>query len=93
MIVLVKRLYQFDFISIWSVFLSAVFNIYPGAHRAEKPNGILQIIFHVGIQNDCMRRNFRKKLENNTPIKYSIRMLDIVNKEKMTNEELLIVAI
>ena len=56
MILSVIFLYQFDLTDMLFV-LSFVFKIYPGVHSAEKPNGMLQMIFRVGMFSACIRRN------------------------------------
>jgi hypothetical protein len=67
---LVIFLYQFDFIVMLFVLACSSGNIYPGVHSAEKPNGMLQKIFHVGMLKFCIRRNFRKIFESSTPTRY-----------------------
>ena len=49
-------------------------NIYPGAHNADRPNGILNIIFHPGIPSSRARRYFAYTPQSNNPIRYRQKM-------------------
>lgn len=46
------------------------FIMYPGAHSAEKPKGILNKIFHAGMLNVRARRYLTYMFANNNPMMY-----------------------
>ena len=62
--------YQFCFWGVVCLRDLSECNKYPGTHNAEKPNGMLSIIFHAGTFNARIRRNLRYIFEIRTPIKY-----------------------
>ena len=67
----INLLYHFDFIIVVVSGDVFVFIKYPGSHNAEKPKGILKIIFHVGILNSDMRLIFTYRLISINPSVYS----------------------
>ena len=70
MILFVSFLYHFGCV-IAVVAWGLVGKMYPGVHNAEKPNGMLQIIFHVGTPRVLMRWIFKQMFDINMPNKYS----------------------
>ena len=74
----VDFLYHVALVEICLSDLVVLFNMYPGIHNAEKPNGKLQIIFHVGMSKLCIRRNLVKKFAISIPGIYSNKIVDSV---------------
>ena len=76
----ISFLYHLFFIVISVVFAVRVSRKKPGTHNAEKPKGIDNTIFHVGIFIVRMRQILAYVLEINRPVKYSNANVSMLNK-------------